>query len=125
MFGPFCLNCTVDEVDVEIAVAIVIEKPAAGSEELIEESHTASTVGMHKCYPGGFRNIGENRFCGGEWTILETYQGKDEKAIERRDFIQVSFPHKEKFTASFVAPFSNALNSVMLAERRYRQVRFL
>lgn len=58
----FCLYRTVDEVDVEIAIAIVIEKPTTGSEEFIEESHTASAVGMQKRYTCRLCNIDENRF---------------------------------------------------------------
>ena len=39
---PVCVHClselrAVDEIDVEIAVAVIIEKPATGSEEFIEK----------------------------------------------------------------------------------------
>ena len=33
-----CLQCAVDEVDIKVTVAVIIEKPAAGSEEFIEKS---------------------------------------------------------------------------------------
>ena len=33
-----CLNCAIDEVDVKVAIAIIIEKTTTGSEEFIEKS---------------------------------------------------------------------------------------
>ena len=119
------LNCAIDEVDVEITVAIIIEKSTARSEEFVEESQTAAAIGMNKRYACGFRNINEDRCCDREGAILEANKCASEKAIGERDAIEVSFPHKEKFIALFVSSASNALSFVMPSEHRYRQVQFL
>ena len=37
VLGVVCLDCTVDEVYVEVAVAVVVKKPATGSEEFVEK----------------------------------------------------------------------------------------
>ena len=89
------LNRTIDEVEVEVTVSIVIKKSTAGSEEFIEESQATSAVGMEKGYARRFRDIDENRFCKRECAVLETDKCEYEKAIEGWDPLQVGFRHKE------------------------------